>query len=433
MGTQVQKHFDQLPDEMFSIVQATTAGIGARLGRLVLPGRAVIETPHYLASTSRGVVPHITPDNFVRSTSIQGVYVGLEDFLGARRTPPVAPPAANPNTAGTIAVCTAVGFKALHSDDYIEGVQHVQPDIVLSLADVPYGRALGNRRVERAVDRSTQWLNDHVEARRQASMPQAKLFASLLPVACRNQSYYIESVRDHAAKDVSGLVIHDLSTLENLPMELGPLPRLGFTSPATPQEVLRHIRLGIDVCTIPFTSEATDNGIALSFAFPAPNDVCRDEPLPLGVDMWSIEHAADCSPLTPDCGCYACTDHHRAYIQHLLSAKEMLAWVLLQIHNHHIIESFFRSIRRSLVEGTYNRDVERFQQAYESQLPAKTGEGPRVRGYQYKSEGPGEQRKNRPAYNTLDDRKEAVAGSKSVKLDADSNTLQQQGFAEKQL
>ncbi|KAK4565936.1 hypothetical protein LTR86_003785 [Recurvomyces mirabilis] len=110
----------------------------------------------------------------------------------------------------------------------------------------------------------------------------------------------------------------------------------------------------------------------------------------------------------------------------------MLAWVLLQIHNHHIIESFFRSIRRSLAEGTYERDVVRFQQAYESHLPAKTGEGPRIRGYQYKSEGPGEQRKNRPAYNTLDDRKESIAESKSVKPGTDSNTLQQQGFAEKQ-
>lgn len=68
----------QLPDEMFIIIKAAAAAGMPRLGRLVLPGRTAIETPHYLASTSRGVVPHITQDNFARC-GIDGVYVGLED------------------------------------------------------------------------------------------------------------------------------------------------------------------------------------------------------------------------------------------------------------------------------------------------------------------------------------------------------------------
>lgn len=275
-------------------------------------------------------------------------------------------------------MCTAVGFKALHSDDYIEGVQHVQPNIVLSLADIPYGRALGNKRVEKAVDRSIQWLSDHVEARKYVSLPQAKLFASLLPMSCRNQQYYIESLKERAMEDVSGLAIHDSSTLDDLPSDVLALPRLGFTSPSTPQEVLRHLELGIDICNIPFVSEATDDGIALSFQFPAPrNSVAQEKPLPLGIDMWSSEHATDLSPLTAECTCYACTNHHRAYVQHLLNAKEMLAWVLLQVHNHHIIEWFFRGIRQSLADGTYQQEVENIQRTYENHLPAKTGEGPR--------------------------------------------------------
>lgn len=73
----------QLPEEeMFRIVRSTgTAATitAARLGRLALPGRRTVETPHYLANTSRGVVPHITQDTFVRDTDINGVYVALED------------------------------------------------------------------------------------------------------------------------------------------------------------------------------------------------------------------------------------------------------------------------------------------------------------------------------------------------------------------
>lgn len=72
-------HLADLPDEMFAIIKQSTSGLSPRLGRLTLPNRHAIETPHYLASTSRGVVPHITPDTFRHSTRISGVHLALED------------------------------------------------------------------------------------------------------------------------------------------------------------------------------------------------------------------------------------------------------------------------------------------------------------------------------------------------------------------
>lgn len=69
----------QLPDEMFSIIKSAQNGLGPRLGRLGIAGRKTLETPHYLAITSRGVVPHLSQDTFTRDTNINGVYVPLED------------------------------------------------------------------------------------------------------------------------------------------------------------------------------------------------------------------------------------------------------------------------------------------------------------------------------------------------------------------
>ena len=86
----------QLPDEMFHIIKAARnglavvgphLGLGPRLGRLALPGRKAIETPHYLGMTSRGVIPHLTQDTFARDTSINGVYVPLEDCRCIYRAP----------------------------------------------------------------------------------------------------------------------------------------------------------------------------------------------------------------------------------------------------------------------------------------------------------------------------------------------------------
>lgn len=69
----------QPPADMFTIVNSSATTLAPRLGRLSLPGRHVIETPHYLANTSRGVVPHLSQDNFAQQSNISGVYAALED------------------------------------------------------------------------------------------------------------------------------------------------------------------------------------------------------------------------------------------------------------------------------------------------------------------------------------------------------------------
>ena len=51
----------------------------ARTGTLALEGRRAVETPNFLAITSRGAVPHVTPDVLLQHTGIGGVHMALED------------------------------------------------------------------------------------------------------------------------------------------------------------------------------------------------------------------------------------------------------------------------------------------------------------------------------------------------------------------
>jgi queuine tRNA-ribosyltransferase accessory subunit len=46
---------------------------------LRVEGRDELETPNFLALTSRGVVPHMTPDVVAGSTDIKGIHMALED------------------------------------------------------------------------------------------------------------------------------------------------------------------------------------------------------------------------------------------------------------------------------------------------------------------------------------------------------------------
>ena len=69
-----------LPEEMLSFTLLTSIQrAGPRLGQLALRERSKIATPHYIANTSRGVVPHISQDNLVRHCKLDGLYLGLED------------------------------------------------------------------------------------------------------------------------------------------------------------------------------------------------------------------------------------------------------------------------------------------------------------------------------------------------------------------
>lgn len=344
-------------------------------------------------------------------------------------------PAANPNTNASIAVSTAVGFRTLRAEDYAEAVERLAPDIVVGLGDVPYGRALGSKRIEKGTDRMIEWMQHHVALRKLQGDQRSKLFAPLLPVSCANQQFYIDCLAEEVKNEIAGLAIYSTESLEDLPETLQHFPRLTFLEASTPHQILRQVALGCDLLTIPFITAATDAGIALDFKLPAPKTVQHDHKpiilLPLGLDMWLPKYATDLSALATDCKCYACTNHHRAYLQHLLMAKEMLGWILLQIHNHHTVNVFFEGIRRSIAEDTFEQDMQAFERAYEPQLPEKTGQGPRVRGYQFKSEGPGEAKKNKAPFTMLDDGQEKLAEATPPGSSATASILESEGFAEK--
>lgn len=67
----------------FTRLSSTTGdgGSKARLGELALKGRDAIETPNFLAVTSRGVMPHISPDAIPSQATFPGVFTAIEDCL----------------------------------------------------------------------------------------------------------------------------------------------------------------------------------------------------------------------------------------------------------------------------------------------------------------------------------------------------------------
>lgn len=56
----------------------------------------------------------------------------------------------------------------------------------------------------------------------------------------------------------------------------------------------------------------------------------------------------DFRPLVDGCSCYCCKNHKRAYVHHLLVTNELLAGVLLMLHNTAHYLGFFHALREAV-------------------------------------------------------------------------------------
>jgi queuine tRNA-ribosyltransferase len=71
------------------------------------------------------------------------------------------------------------------------------------------------------------------------------------------------------------------------------------------------------------------------------------------LNLRGAQYKMDPLPLEPGCGCYACQNFTRAYIRHLFKAGEILALVLVSLHNLHFYLELMRDIRKALDDGSF--------------------------------------------------------------------------------
>ena len=125
-------------------------------------------------------------------------------------------------------------------------------------------------------------------------------------------------------------------TLEHLPpdaprylMGVGDLPGIA-----------RSIALGVDMFDSALPTRVARNGSAF---------VGADR-----LNLKNAQYADDMSPLDPDCGCYTCANYSRAYLRHLVTAKEILGFHLLTVHNLHQVASLIARARESIAASTFS-------------------------------------------------------------------------------
>ncbi len=82
----------------------------------------------------------------------------------------------------------------------------------------------------------------------------------------------------------------------------------------------------------------------------------------------NAQFAQDRSPVDPSCQCFVCRRYSKAYIRHLIKAREILGLRLLSYHNVYFYIQLTRDIRAALAAGLFPEFMADFLAEYGSEL-----------------------------------------------------------------
>ena len=285
----------------------------------------------------------------------------------------------------SLSVDSEAGVTYVSHEMYMNFVKHAQPDLCLSLSDEVFQNS-GKKRISKAMQRTIDWLGKSVadfdaaaadtsEGERVAdgakqdsdALESVGLVASIVASSTIEENVnHAKSAATLASDNAVGYAIMGLGLRESdsfkyeaLRAMNRELPKSHFRyasgSITTPLEILQAIECGIDIVDTSFVHELTSAGMAMVFDLD-PDASTDSEADDINLNLWSDEYVHDQRILKAGCECYTCRQGFtRGYIHHLLQCRELLAQVLLEIHNTDHMMKYFKCIRSKISSGGFER------------------------------------------------------------------------------
>ncbi|NIN66785.1 MAG: tRNA guanosine(34) transglycosylase Tgt [Anaerolineae bacterium] len=229
-------------------------------------------------------------------------------------------------------------------------------DIIIAL-DVcpPYPSDHEHNRI--ALDRTHRWAERCLEAQTRTDqmllgVVQGGTYADLRAEGARHVSslgfpgYAIGGLSVGEPKEI----MHEMLdiTIPLLP-EDKPRHLLGVGSP---EDLFESIARGIDIFDCALPTRVARNGTFLT----------REG----RINIRNAEYRDDPSPVERECACYACRQFSRAYLRHLVMAKEILGLHLATLHNLHFMLGLVNEIREAILQDRFPELKEQFLSSYKA-------------------------------------------------------------------
>ena len=364
----------------FRLIQ-TCSHSKARAGELITP-HGLVPTPVFLPVGSQAAVKTLTPDDIkdigfsmVLSNTYHlylrpGIAViekmgGLHKFMAWDR--------AILTDSGGYQIFSLSSLRKVDDDgvtfrSHIDGSQHlITPeliiqfqealgaDIIMVLDECPAHDA-GFEKVQRAVNRTYQWAErcQRAQKRRDQAL-YAIVQGGVFPELRQQSAEHLTSL------GFSGYAIGGLSlgepkrvTLAMTEVTVALLPEdkprylMGVGSP---EDLLEGIAGGIDLFDSALPTRVARNGAFFTH---------RGR-----VNIRNAGYSRMEQPVDPDCDCYTCRTFSAAYLHHLFSCDELLAYRLATIHNLNFINNLMSKARSAILNGTFASFKDNFLAGYQ--------------------------------------------------------------------
>jgi queuine tRNA-ribosyltransferase len=228
--------------------------------------------------------------------------------------------------------------------------ENLGADIIMNFDECapPYDRGYN----EEALERTHAWAVRCQEAK---TRPDQALFGivqgGIFPDLRAESARYLTSL-EFTGYAVGGLSVGEkkdemhsiLDVTDHILPENKPRYLMGV---GTPEDLVNCVALGIDMfdCVLP-TRLARHNTAMTQHA---------------RLNLSNASYARDPHPINETCNCYTCKNFSRAYLRHLILAKEILAATLLSIHNVQTLIDLTKNIRQAILNGEFNQLLEEFK------------------------------------------------------------------------
>ena len=224
--------------------------------------------------------------------------------------------------------------------------------IAMAFDECPSSRA-DRDYVQRSVDRTVRWLvRCKTEMERLNSLPDTINPNQLLFGI--NQGAIFEDIRiEHAQRiaelDLPGYAIGGLAVgetheemyhiIETVAPHLPENKPVYLMGVGTPANILEAVDRGVDFFDCVYPSRNGRHGHVYTNHGK--------------LNLFNAKYELDDRPIEEGCGCPACRRYSRAYIRHLLKAKEMLGMRLCVLHNLYFYNHMMEEIRDAIDQGRY--------------------------------------------------------------------------------
>lgn len=208
--------------------------------------------------------------------------------------------------------------------------------------------------IENSVARTTRWLERCKKEMNRLNGLEDTINKNQLLFGINQGGIYadirIEQAKAIADMDLDGYAIGGLAVgesheemyriIESVEPHLPKDKPIYLMGVGTPANILEAVERGVDFFDCVYPSRNGRHGHVYTNAGK--------------LNLFNAKYETDSRPIEEGCECPACKYHSRAYIRHLLKAKEMLGMRLCVLHNLYFYNKMMEEIREAIEEHRYS-------------------------------------------------------------------------------